>query len=324
MKTQLKLATLSAGLMMAFALPAFAQAPDSGECAANADCPDGYTCEVFEWGACPACAEGEECPPCEMGSDSVCIPPPPKQCSASSDCDGTDVCVTYTFESCSGETAPACDPNGTCDERPPEPSTCETSSESYCVPAYAAPCQVAADCGGGFTCEAYDVCTCSGGGSTGEPGDGAPPEPVEDDCVCEASGENYCQLIEVECSSDADCAGELTCQEAYSVGAGVVCPDGEECPDQPPEPVETVSYCAPDGYGYYGGGYAEAVADAAGRDGSTVTKSEREEFFPVDGTDDGSGSKQSPSSCSTAAGVGEGSLLFLLAGLMLGRRRRRS
>jgi MYXO-CTERM domain-containing protein len=156
-----------------------------------------------------------------------------------------------------------------------------------------------------------------------EPDGGAP---VDTDCSCEPSGENYCRLIEVECTTDADCAGALTCQDMYGGDAPtIVCVDGEPCPD--PAPVDPTSYCAPDGYGYYGGGvggggYSEAVANATGNEDANVTQSEREEFFPVDGTNGDGGSKQSPSGCSTASGGAGGSLLLLLAGLLFGRRRR--
>lgn len=331
--------TFSAGLLLlALSPPALAQSIDD-ECSSDADCPDDYICESVEWGACPACEPGQECGPCETGTASFCTPPPPKQCASDASCDGSDVCVTYTFETCSGElTRPLCDPDdATCvdddgsDDPAPEPE-CETSTESYCVPPYLAPCSADADCGAGFTCEAAEVCSCSGGGSTeplppGEDGDTEPDRPIEEDCSCEPSDHTYCQLIEVVCDTDADCAGDLVCQDIYDGGPApaIDCAepdDGTDC--LMPDPGEAVSYCAPTDYGYYGGGsYSESVARATGHDDATVTQTERQEFFPVDGTDD-SDSKEEPSSCSTATSGSGGSLLLLLGGLLIGRRRRRA
>lgn len=344
MKTQF--ASICAGLLMTISAPAFAQSSD--ECSTDADCPDDFICESIEWGACPGCVPGEECPPCETGTTNVCAPPPPQQCDDSAPCGDGEVCVKYTFEECDGGAAPSVpcsseDPD--CgNDRPSDPPECSTIEESYCVPKYLAPCESDSDCGAGFLCETAEVCACSGGGSTGAaPGPGEDPDPdmgsgdppEEPDCVCEPADTAYCQLIEVECTSDSDCVGDLTCQDGYGGGSepspGVPCmvdEDGNtDCPDtDPPEPVEPTSYCAPPGYGYYGagvdgGGYGESVANATGRDDATVTNSEREEFFPVDGTD-GDGDKQSPSSCSTANGGPSGSLLLLLVGLLLTRRRR--
>ena len=328
-----------AGLLTMASAPAFAQ---ENECEADSDCPDDFICETISWGACPGCSPDpdEDCPPCESGEQNVCVPPPPQECDADNPCSGDDVCVTYTFETCSGGGAvpvsPDCDPDdASCpppDDREDTPDAidCESADESYCVPPYLAPCSQDSDCGAGFTCEAVEVCGCSSGGSTGEPGSDEEPD-VEPDCSCEVlADENYCQLIEVECDSDADCAGDLKCQESYEVAVDIACVPDEPCPE--PEPVEVASYCAPDDYAYYGGrdeggvAYADAVAEASGNDGGTVTSSQREEFFPVDGnTDRGDSDKGEPGGCTTASGSDASAtgLLFLLgfAGL---RRRRRS
>lgn len=324
MKTSFRIATLTAGLVISFTSIASAQ---SGECTVDADCPAGYTCDIVDYEACPPCVEGEECPPCETGSSSTCTPPPPQECDADTPCSGDDVCVTYTFESCTGGGSVApCDPDDeACEMGRPQPDEpeCTSETESYCVPPYLAPCQADADCGDGFTCEEVEICQCS---SDGAPMDGSGDEPVEPECSCEPLDEKYCKLIEVECDVDGDCSGDLTCQEIFADEAPTIaCAPGEECPE--PEPVDPTSYCAPVGYDYYGtdvaaGNYDEVVEEASGREGE-VTSSERSEFFPVDGSPSDGDSKRDPSGCTTAAGGGAGGSLLLLALGFLGLRRRR-
>lgn len=342
MSTRQILSLAATALFVGLAAPAVAQ---EGECTTDADCSDGYVCETIEYGYCTDCAAPEpggeptDCvSECVEGSENVCVPPPPKQCSDTEPCDGDDVCVTYTFESCSGGGAvPTCPPEDPCPApEPAEEPSCTSESESYCVPKYYAPCQQDSDCGAGFTCEDVEVCTCSGGvapdegggGSTGSEGGTGDTEPAPvDDCTCEPAGEKYCQLIEQECTSDADCAQDLTCQDmGGETRPAIACAPGEDCPDV--EPVDPVSYCAPPGYYYYGGGGGarEAVADATGHESGEVTSAEREEFFPVDGDDEtgGGGSKGKPSTCAVGAGSEPaGSLLVLLLGLVAARIRRR-
>lgn len=322
MKTSFRIASLAAGLLVSLSSSAFAQ---SGDCSTDADCPDSYSCDIIEYDACPPCVEGEECPPCETGTSSTCTPPPPQECSADNPCSGDDVCVTYTFESCSGSsTVPVCPPDEDCEPQPePEEPECTSETESYCVPPYLAPCQADADCGGGFTCEDIEICQCSSDGAPG-PDEPEPTDPPESNCTCEPLGEKYCQLIEVECTTDADCAGDLTCQEIFSDDAPTMaCAEGEPCPE--PDPVDPTSYCAPVGYSYYGtdvanGSYDEAVAEASGRDGN-VTSSERSEFFPVDGDPSDGNGKSDPGGCSSTGGSGEASLLALLFGFIFAVRR---
>lgn len=319
------------GLLSA-AAPAFAQ---SGDCTADTDCPDGFTCETSDFEYCWTCAEGEDCEPgCESKSDSYCVPPPPQECDDTNSCSGDDVCVTYTFEECSGgRLVPPCPEGESCDDDPEEvESECTTSSESYCVPPYLAPCSADADCGAGFTCEDVEICTCSGGGSTGSDDQDPAPEPTESKCSCDATGEKYCQLVEQTCDSDADCASGLNCQQFPGDDTPptttIDCPDDKDCTQPEPQP-EPESYCAPPDFVYWGGpygdggGYGEAVAEATGNDDASYRSSEREEFFPVDGSDSDGDAKSEPRGCSTADGSGSGaSMLLLLLGLGFARRRR--
>ncbi len=289
-----------------------------GECSVNADCPADFTCETDNFASCPPCPnDGSECSPCESQSYSYCMPPPPTQCSGDSDCDGTDICVSYTYETCSGGGVDiACAPDEPCELPPMDESTCESQTEAYCVPRYVAPCQAAADCGPGFTCEATELCACSSGGSVG--GDsGSEPSP-EPDCVCEPSGEQSCQVILVECQTDSDCAQDLECISGPSYETPVVVEPGGNDMSPQPEPA-SASYCLPPGYGYWGAtSGSDAVAQESGANG-TLSTSDRISW----GTNpNNGGSKASSDGCSTIKGDATLSLLGLL-GLVGWFRRRR-
>ena len=55
-------------------------------------------------------------PPCMTEERSYCVPGP---CSSDADCGDTMVCVTNTYEACSGGGTPACKPGQDCPA--PEP-----------------------------------------------------------------------------------------------------------------------------------------------------------------------------------------------------------
>ena len=336
------------------AAPAFAQSME-GECSADADCPMDYTCEEIGAYACaspPPCAEGdeecmqEEVEPCESGVIMVCVAPPPEQCDpdAADACGEGLECVTYTYEQCSGgrpDVAVSCSvtPDGEeeCEEspgsgEPAEEPSCITESESYCVPQYFAPCEEDLDCGAGFRCvdepaPCYE--TCSAGGGV----DGADMEPSCEETCEDSSGRKYCELIEVECSSDADCAEGLGCvtfEEAYATpdcaeplpvdedvdggsGSGEDPDDGGEpddepvdhCGDSEPVEVESKSYCVPPEWdrwvdsptspGEYVD-YDEGVSEAAGRGSEAGGSNGEDDWTLVD--------KQGPSAELDGSGSG--------------------
>lgn len=388
MKKQLLGALVMAGTSLMISSVAFAQ---DSECMTDADCPMDYTCE--EVGAydcaepppCPGdgseCPSGDEEPVCESGVIMACVPPPPEQCDPSlgaNACGDGLTCVSYTFESCSGGGAVPIEgddsstgseggaddercvdgPDGTrCegDGEPGEDVSCMTETESYCVPPYFAPCEVDADCGPGFTCEAEEVCSSCAVEATctvDEDGNEVCEEsPSECEPSCEATGTNYCQLVETTCESDADCATGMVCETfgAEDIGAPAICEvdeDGNEmCEDAPaPEPV---SLCLPADWerwvGGYGaqpgsddvaaGGYDEAIAEASGRD--------EESWDLVDtaapgqnGEDDGGAGgdadgdeeeeEEDQGGCQSAGGNGGTGLGLLAAlGMMFGLRRRK-
>lgn len=209
----------------------------SGDCEVDADCPMGFACEQVQVPcgstrvdcACPGCAEGEECPPCECPEEPV-EPPEceietygycaykPVECASDADCvegfecKAQEVCSSSAGCGCA---MPACDPDdGEC----PEPEPCECDETDY-------------------------------------------------EETCEVIG-NYCEAKQIECEAAADCPADWECVGigADCACPAIACASDEPdaCPDLPPcecaaEP--TVSYCMP-------GGWAEAAARdyAAGSD----------------------------------------------------------
>lgn len=252
-----------AAAMLAAICLAPASAFAESECDTNADCGEGFVCETVSTpcAAPPPCdsVDGGECPEppeCDPEPEGQCRPAPPESCDTASDCDAGLVCVTYTYETCSGGVPTDCASSEGGEESCPEPAEepeCTTETEGSCLPPYLAPCDVAADCGsGGWTCEAAEVCTRSGGGPTtgggsddsnpgedipstdegsdgssggedgdrdepSEPGDGGATDDGDhgapDDCSCEPGDVKYCDLPKQECDSDSDCAGDLKCME---------------------------------------------------------------------------------------------------------------
>lgn len=331
MKHTLNTLTLMAALLAFSTAEARTQAQ---ECTSDADCPESYTCISEDFDACPPCESGMQCEPCGSTSYSYCSPPPPEECESDADCEGDNVCVSYTYESCmGGDVVCAADPDGNtnCDDEPEVEVNCESHSEAYCVPPYYAPCQVDADCGGGFACKDIEICSCSSDPSpepdpgTGSGSDGAPDE---GSCECGPTGDKYCELIPVECETDADCGSGQTCQDLYGgetepaplpvddpgtmdgdtgdTGSGEIMPYPEE------------SYCIPDGYW---GTPVYSGDDSAGEQAPVGNASGAERVGWGEG--DSSGSKATDSGCS--ATNSNATLGWLgLFGLIALRRRRAS
>ncbi len=242
-------------------------------CESDTDCPTGFSCEVMgSMGSGCVCPEGQ--PDCGCGEPTEPVEYKgcsPKPCSTDADCGEGLECVT--FEMPCAMPAIDCAPGSEC----PEPEPCESGTSSQCQPKWAGTCDADADCGEGFTCKAYEECSCSGssgsgsGGSTPEPtdpaapdGGGAPPsedgdssDPIDSECTCAPSEEKYCEPVKTVCTSDADCPAEWEC-EAFTVavsGGGATdtaCAEGQSCEAPEPAPVpeepESESLCVPPYY----------------------------------------------------------------------------
>lgn len=246
--------TLAALSLTALPSAALAEPLPTGECASDADCPEGMACEVTGGSSC-ACEPNVpcDCAPVEYRS---CVPGP---CASDADCGDGMVCATYEVP-CASD-AP-CTPDGDCP--PPEP--CEATSQSVCAPRWVLPCAAAADCGEGFTCEPVEMCVCSGGGATptdpADPGGGSdsdssdgsepatPPTPEESSCVCEPSAESWCHAVEIACEDVSVCPAGWSCEHRTT---DVPCAEPAEddngtgrvpC-EAPSEPASTAGVCVP-------------------------------------------------------------------------------
>jgi uncharacterized protein (TIGR03382 family) len=289
-------------------------------------------------------------------------------CEADADCGDGLVCLTYEYEECEDIAAtPPCAGDDCPEPAPSDEAACETVSESFCAPPYVAPCEVDSDCGEGFACVPEEVCWCggsSGSGSAGSSGGssgGAPdptpypaptPDPdtpgeddgsdeptdpegdeVPEDCGCEATGDFYCEPLEIACAADADCPDGWSCEDFGAVTS--TCyedPDtGEVICEE--EEVESDAYCMPPYFDYWGGGsagsdtsgsYEEVLDEATGRDSESADGSISGGGSSQNAADDGGEGRPASEGCSAAGG---GPSAPLAAGLMLGlvavtRRRR--
>lgn len=230
-------------------------------CDADSDCPKGFDCEVTAVSGCtapapapepagtrPACDAGACAadagapamrPACETKEYRSCVP---GECKADSDCASGMVCHERRIGTCQSAPTPACAPGFKCPDF--VPPMCTETVEHVCIPRYVLPCQQAADCGDGFTCEAHERCGCAG--STGSAGAAAPvpstpasgptPTPSADagiadfrapdpqppaaqplpppDCKCEPTPEKYCKVIERACRADVECPANFYCQQS--------------------------------------------------------------------------------------------------------------
>jgi hypothetical protein len=274
-----------------------------------------------------------------------------------------EVCVTFTYEQCSAEPVSMTCPVGEeCDTGTQADTGCTTETEGYCLPPYLAPCEKSSDCGAGFECVEQESCACSSGGSTGGSTGGSigvdGDEAIdagststdagrsETECSCSPTGDFYCDLIETECTSDGDCAGDMVCDELYGQGGETtVCvssPDGgTECDVDAGSSTEATLYCQPDdlerwigaaGHVYGGTSYDEATGGSnGGTEGGERDVLSSEVDRGSGATSGGGGGGSESAGCAStglagsAGGAAGGMLGFMMVvafGLAGARRRR--
>lgn len=314
------------------------------EACGETTCPKGFTCEV-EPGACPAidCAPGAECQPCMPQTSMVCRPGP---CSADADCADGMACADMQQTECDDVgVTPAC-ADAECREEAAK-GECTTTTIKQCLPRWALPCAVAADCGDGFDCKEQQSCSCSGSsgsGSSGSPtpetrpsppagtggasssdpaapapkpapsGGGAEPAPMPEDCSCEPSGQLACEAIQVACTTDADCLNGWSCRDNPESSCWADSNGNRGC-----TPADPAKLCLPPYVDL--GGSGRGVSTDEGTSAPPTTP---------DTTANGAGESSSASgggcTIGNAATPGRDALAFglaLAAALGLGRRARR-
>jgi len=288
-----------------------ARAQSMTTCTQDSDCTHGFTCQTVGATACPAiaCAPGSGgCiqPICDPVVIKDCEPGP---CTTDSDCASGMVCHTDSAVSCPVESTPACAPNEDCGVpvATGDAGGCSTFTTSACVPTYDLPCQVASDCGPGFTCVPDTATACSGGGSAGSGSGstegssvasppGTPTTPAVDasspSCTTTTLSTSSCQVVAVPCTSDSDCPSTWTCTSNGTVSNNVACVEPTPIGADGAVPTYTCdagvtttpSQCTPPYYeatgsalnsasstGATAGGSGTLPAASAGSNGSTST-----------------------------------------------------
>lgn len=326
---------------MAHAIQAPEPLPGCGDGPA---CAHGFECTVVGSSGCApaACAPDQTCPPpepCDVTEEYGCTP---AHCGADADCASDMVCHAWT-ESCP-VTDCACAPGEKCDCGA---TTCDPKTVSMCTPRYVLPCQTAADCGAGFTCEEQQDCACAGSGGAEAPAPqkaapvppssgGAPPDtdvaPVPN-CQCQSAGLR-CVVKDVQCATDAECQAGWLCENT-NVSSPAPAQDcaGGDC-GATPDPQPSVGHCRPP---YYGSRDADdlgqPVAEGTpGTDngGSTTGSAGSSNGGTVPPKDpnaaNGDGEAHESSACQMGpANAERGALsMLVLLGALFGLKRRRS
>lgn len=320
---------VAAALLTWLAVPRAAHALE--RCEVDADCGKGLECQIVGATDCaaPACPPDAPCEPveCEPSIAKACMP---AECTVDADCASGMVCHEWSRAGACETANCACSsaaPDCSCPDPVCEPPTIQ----KLCTPRYVLPCEAAADCGDGFTCEEQQSCGCSGSdGSAPTPGraqppaegggdSDVPPAPLGPDCSCEPSGQLACVPTEIACTGDESCPDGWSCAEVAEDAPKC---SGEGCDHPAPKPSERL--CFPH---YYGG-----IGNDAGADGAPVRgedESDSGSGAPSDpslaGDDTKADSKDSSACQLGRAPASHGALsLLVVTGALLGLTRRRA
>jgi hypothetical protein len=208
--------------------------PEAIGCQSDADCPEGFICEMTCWDCDP------NFPDCVGGCEGHCVPAPLPECDENTPCPPGYECVMECWE-------PGCDPEtGECPQgcTNPDGTDCQPICRGYCVPRQDE-CQVDEDCimagmiGRCFDGRCiFDQIPCDdAAGQTCPEGmecvtvcwDCAPGDP---DCL--PGCESYCVPVEPQCYADTDCidaAGQVgRCVNGRCVYDPLYCHADYECP----------------------------------------------------------------------------------------------
>lgn len=342
--TQLRFlpATFAASAVFLFSsLSSAIVAPQPG-CGNGPACGVGFECSVVgasgSCGSAAPCAAGESCPepaPCVTTEEYGCTP---AHCTVDAECASGMVCHAWV-QSCP-VTDCACAPDAPdcgCGAAP----ACDPKSVSMCTPRYLLPCEAAADCGEGFTCEEQmSGCSTPGnnasdpvpGGADAAPapaggGAGVPSEPVPvPACDPQPTGRFQCVVKPLTCSTAAQCPAGWSCEQNVAP-TEPACAPGANCAAKPaPNPVS--GHCSPPYYGAVDSGGLETPTSSNGQGTGTP----KDPGGPTGGTPTPEGANADDASAHDSAACQMGhapvssgviSLLALL-GALFGLQRRRA
>lgn len=186
-------------------------------CETDADCGDEMVCQTLTTNCAtpstPPCAPGEECPepppilPCENTEYNQCTPRSELPCEDNSDCGAGFDCVPAVMCSCGGATEPGQTPTPGGGVSDGDPGGSGSGSGSSGTSGGAAPGAAPAP-PVGAPLAPVDPSSPDAPVTPGTPGE-LPLPP--DDCTCEPSGTNYCQMQNIECETDSDCPTDWSC-----------------------------------------------------------------------------------------------------------------
>jgi MYXO-CTERM domain-containing protein len=332
-----------------------ASAVSAQECQADADCGDGYRCELYSGGgaiSCEVTPEGEEI--CEEfipeePTSGYCVREP-ILCTSDADCGAGLKCHLPDVGVAPDEAAPPCAEGEECGSEDPAPGDDNNSGlvapQGYCGWAFV-DCTADADCGEFGECVSVGGSDCGGAAPFPDCADGEDcPEPEPVDC-----GEPVelfaCVPAEIDCETDDQCPTDWACVEysygycegsdgGTSTGGGSDPDEGEgdddsdgerPAPDEGECFEEIVRRCTPPGL--------DVLADSQGGGDGEITGEPRpldedgeEPQAPGEGDDnggdsnsngaDGEGDTDEDAGGCSVSGSGHGSQGGLLASLLLG------
>ncbi|HEY6876915.1 MAG TPA: hypothetical protein VI299_02805 [Polyangiales bacterium] len=240
-----------------------------------------------------------------------------KNCLTAADCGGAPAtCRLTTYQTCAGKD-PSCPAGSACGDKPTmnNQADCAPYVEGTCYQQYELPCQIDADCGGGFRCVEQIGRACSGMGSTG--GNGMPPW-FHEECY-ETRGTFACELIEASCKVDSDCAAGLRCQQSSASKCGeTFAPTVADAEPSDTNCAQEPMRCAPEGY--FG---VRASSPPAGDD-DVIAAGDSAQSMLEGGAHNGEPTARTDDGCSLSGALARRSALGWLAlasALLLERRR---
>lgn len=183
-------------------------------CESDADCGPDMVCHTVTTNCAtpspPPCEPGGACPelpqiePCENTEFQQCTPRSELPCEVNNDCGEGFDCVPAVVCTCSGTTPtePSLPSGGTSAGSRGDSGGGSDAADAPGAPMTTAPTPIQ-------TAPLPEATALPPGTST--PGE-LPLPP--DDCTCEPSGTNYCQMQNIECETDDDCPSDWSCVQS--------------------------------------------------------------------------------------------------------------